>query len=57
MARNADILRPIYDQWERGELRAGVEVLDPEIVSIWPPEFPGGGTYRGRDGYASAMRE
>jgi ketosteroid isomerase-like protein len=57
MAGNVDILRPVYEQWQRGELRAGVELLDPRVESVWPEEFPSGGTYHGREGHARAMRE
>ena len=54
---NVELLRPVYIEWERGNLRAGTELLDPEIESVWPAEFPSGGTYRGHTGHAQAMRE
>ena len=56
-ASNIEALRAVYRQWEQGNLRAGEEILDPQIESVWPEGFPSGGTYRGRDGHAKAMRE
>lgn len=57
MERNADVLRPVYDDWEDGNFRAGTDLLDPQIESIWPTEFPSGGTYHGPRAHARAMRE
>jgi ketosteroid isomerase-like protein len=54
---NVELLRPVYEEWERGNLRAGAELLDPEVESVWPREFPSGGTYRGLKGHGDAMRE
>jgi ketosteroid isomerase-like protein len=54
---NVDALRPVYQEWEGGNLRAGEDLLDAEIESVWPSEFPSGGTYRGKAGHARAMRE
>jgi ketosteroid isomerase-like protein len=54
---NIDVLRPVYEKWEGGDLRAGEDLLDVEIESVWPSEFPSGGTYRGKAGHAQAMRE
>jgi ketosteroid isomerase-like protein len=54
---NVELLRSLYEAWGRGDLRTGEELLDPQIESVWPPEFPSGGTFHGRDGHAKAMRE
>jgi uncharacterized protein len=54
---NVEILRPIYAEWEQGNLKAGTELLAPEIESTWPSEFPSGGTYHGPEGHRRAMRE
>ena len=54
---NVELLRTVYEQWERGNLSAGKDLFDPEIESVWPPEFPSGGTYRGVTGHTRAMRE
>ena len=55
--KNVEILRPIYAEWQAGNLAAGTELLDDDIVSVWPSEFPTGGSYRGTEGHARAMRE
>jgi uncharacterized protein len=54
---DVDVLRPVYEQWEAGNLRAGRDLLDADIESVWPDEFPSGGVYRGPEGHARAMRE
>jgi uncharacterized protein len=42
-------LRAAYAAFNRGDIEAAVEPLDPQIEWIEPAEFPGGGTYHGRD--------
>lgn len=42
-------LRGAYAAFNRGDMDAAVEYLDPQIEWSEPPEFPGGGTYHGRD--------
>ncbi len=42
-------LRKAYAAFNRNDIEATVEVLDPEIEWTEPPDFPGGGTYHGRD--------
>jgi uncharacterized protein len=44
---NADLIRPIYEEWGRGNWRPRFEVYDPEMEWGWSDEFPGlGGVYR-----------
>jgi len=43
-------LRDAYAAFNRGDIDAAVNPLDPEIEWTEPAEFPGGGTYHGRDG-------
>jgi ketosteroid isomerase-like protein len=43
-------LRGAYAAFNRGDIDAAVQPLDAEIEWSEPPEFPGGGTYHGRDG-------
>lgn len=43
-------LREAYAAFNRGDLDAVTAVMDPQIEWREPAEFPGGGTYHGRDG-------
>jgi ketosteroid isomerase-like protein len=43
-------LRAAYAAFNRGDIEAAVQALDAHIEWTEPPEFPGGGTYHGRDG-------
>lgn len=52
-------LRKAYAAFNRNDIQAAVEALDPEIEWTEPAEFPGGGTYRGPDqvkGYLAQSR-
>jgi ketosteroid isomerase-like protein len=54
---NVELLRPVYDRWAEGDFRAGRELLDADITTVWAQDFPTAGTYHGLDGHAAAMRE
>jgi ketosteroid isomerase-like protein len=43
------ILRSAYAAFNRGDIDAAVQSLDPHIDWSEPTEFPGGGTYHGRE--------
>jgi uncharacterized protein len=43
-------LRGAYAAFNRGDIDAAVEPLDAQVEWSEPAEFPGGGTYRGREG-------
>jgi uncharacterized protein len=43
-------LRAAYAAFNRGDIDAAVKPLDAQIEWSEPVEFPGGGTYHGRDG-------
>jgi uncharacterized protein len=43
-------LRDAYAAFNRGDIEAAVEPLDAQIEWTEPVEFPGGGTYHGREG-------
>jgi ketosteroid isomerase-like protein len=42
-----ETLRETYAALNRNDISAMVEAFDPQVEWIEPPEFPGGGTYRG----------
>lgn len=44
------LLRAAYAAFNKGDIDAAVESLDAEIEWTEPAEFPGGGTYHGREG-------
>jgi ketosteroid isomerase-like protein len=44
------ILRAAYAAFNRGDIDAAVQSLDENIDWSEPTEFPGGGSYHGRDG-------
>src|ERR1700739_4497821 len=44
------ILRAAYAAFNRGDIAAAVQSLDPQIEWSEPSEFPGGGSYHGREG-------
>jgi uncharacterized protein len=50
LERTITALRGAYAAFNRGDIDAAVEPLDDQIEWIEPTEFPGGGTYHGRDG-------
>ena len=43
-------LRSAYAAFNHGDIDAAVAGLDPQIDWVEPAEFPGGGTYHGREG-------
>jgi ketosteroid isomerase-like protein len=44
---NADLIRPIYDEWSRGNWRPHFDVYAPDMEWGWSDEFPGlAGVYR-----------
>jgi uncharacterized protein len=55
-APNVNAVRAVYEQWARGNFRAGVELYDPEATLVQRPEFPEAGTYTGTAEIADYMR-
>lgn len=45
--RNVEAVRSVYERWGEGDFTASLEVMDPDVVFVLPPEFPDPGTYRG----------
>lgn len=50
MAPVVDALRGAYAAFNRGDIDAAVAPFDAKIEWTEPAEFPGGGTYHGREG-------
>ncbi len=46
---NVEIVRSIYEEWARGNFRAGADLYDPYVLFVIRPEFPEAGTYLGPD--------
>jgi ketosteroid isomerase-like protein len=38
---NADLIRPIFEEWGRGNIRPRFDVYDPHMEWGWSDEFPG----------------
>lgn len=55
--RYVEIVRGIYDEWEKGNLRAGVDLFDPDVLFIPGKDLPdSGGCYLGPGGISEFMR-
>lgn len=52
---NIEVVRRIYDEWGRGNFRAGAELFDPDTVLVLRPPLPEAGTYRGPEGVRGYM--
>jgi ketosteroid isomerase-like protein len=44
---NVEAVRSVYERWSEGDFRATLEVADPHVLLVMPPEFPDSGTYLG----------
>jgi ketosteroid isomerase-like protein len=51
-----EVMRRIYDDWGRGNFRAGVELFDPHVSLVLRPEFPDAGVYLGPEEIATYTR-
>jgi ketosteroid isomerase-like protein len=51
------LLRKAYEAFNRGDIAAAVEPLDPQIEWTEPESFPGGGTYHGQAGVARYLSQ
>jgi uncharacterized protein len=52
---NVEIVRGLYEAWQRGDFEAGMEPFDEDVEWFNPPEAPGSGSFRGREGVRHAM--
>jgi ketosteroid isomerase-like protein len=53
---NLDAVRTVYEEWAKGNLRAGVELFDPDVLLIPLPEIPHAGRYLGTESMRNFMR-
>jgi uncharacterized protein len=51
-----DIVRGIYDEWAKGNLRAGADLYDQDVILIPRKDIPDSGRYLGPDGIREFMR-
>jgi len=57
LAVETEALRKAYAAFNRNDIPAAVESLDPQIEWTEPAEFPGGGTYRGHEGVKAYLSQ
>src|SRR5919109_2904397 len=53
---NVDLVRAVYDEWGKGNFRAGVDLYDPLALLVQGPGFPEAGAYLGLEGIGEYMR-
>ena len=53
---NVEVVRSVYERWSQGDFRGGLDVLDPLVLFVLPPEFPDAGTYLGVERLAEYTR-
>jgi uncharacterized protein len=57
LAAETEALRKAYAAFNRNDIAATVEAFDPQIEWTEPAEFPGGGTYHGREGVMAYLSQ
>ena len=57
MSENLELLKRGYDAFNRGDLDAVFELLDPEIEWVNDERVPFAGTYRGHDELRALLRD
>src|SRR6266567_8893272 len=57
LAVETEALRKAYAAFNRNDIAATVEALDPQIEWTEPAEFPGSGTYHGHDGVMTYLSQ
>ncbi len=53
---NVEVVRTMYESWERGDFSAGAVDLDPHVTFVVRPSFPESGVYHGPEGVRDYMR-
>jgi hypothetical protein len=57
IAVETEALKKAYAAFNRNDIAATVEALDPQIDWTEPAEFPGGGTYHGHEGVKAYLSQ
>jgi ketosteroid isomerase-like protein len=57
LAVETEALRKAYAAFNRNDIPATVEAMDPQIEWTEPAEFPGGGTYYGHEGVMAYLSQ
>ncbi|PWT83804.1 MAG: hypothetical protein C5B58_05880 [Acidobacteria bacterium] len=57
LAVETEALKNAYAAFNRNDIAATVEALDPRIEWTEPAEFPGGGTYHGHEGVKAYLSQ
>ena len=53
---NVKALRAVYDEWGKGNFRAGVDLYDPMVLLVQGAGFPDSGAFLGIESIAGYMR-
>ena len=53
---NVDTVRVVYEEWAKGNFRAGADLLDRHVLYISPENFPEQGPFLGREGVREFMQ-
>ena len=53
---NVEIVRAVYDEWAKGNFRAGGDLWDSRVVFVPVAELPDAGDYFGLEGVTTFMR-
>lgn len=55
-AQNVELVRAMYEAYERGDFEAALATMDEEIEWSEPPDNPGATTFRGHEGVQQSLR-
>jgi ketosteroid isomerase-like protein len=53
---NVEVVRAVYEEWEKGNLAAGLDLYDPDVLLMPGSQWTETGRYLGRDGIREFMR-
>lgn len=53
---NVEAIRAVYERFSEGDFGASLDVVDPLVLLVMPPEFPDPGTYLGLERLAEYTR-